>query len=50
MAKRKRVVHGASFKAKAALRGERTGSELASQFGVHRPQPAPRCPILNSAR
>ena len=38
MATRKRVVHGAAFKAKvamAALRGERTASQLASQFGVH---------------
>jgi putative transposase len=38
MATRKRVVHGAVFKSKvamAALRGERTASQLASQFGVH---------------
>jgi transposase-like protein len=38
MATRKRVVHSAAFKAKvamAALRGVRTSSQLASQFGVH---------------
>lgn len=38
MAKRKRVVRSAAFKAKVALeavRGQRTSSELASQFGVH---------------
>lgn len=38
MATRKRVVHSAAFKAKvamAALRGDRTVSQLGSQFGVH---------------
>ena len=38
MATRKRVVHSATFKAKvamAALRGDRTVSQLGSQFGVH---------------
>jgi len=38
MAARKRVVHSAAFKAKvamAALRGDRTVSQLGSQFGVH---------------
>lgn len=38
MAARKRVVHSAAFKARvamAAVRGDRTASQLASQFGVH---------------
>ena len=38
MAARKRVVHSAAFKAKvamAALRGDRTVSQLGGQFGVH---------------
>jgi transposase len=38
MAKRSRRNHGAEFKAKAALaaiRGDKTMAELATQFGVH---------------
>jgi len=38
MATRKRSVHSAAFEAEvamAALRGVRTSSQLASQFGVH---------------
>jgi len=38
MAKRSRRNHGADFKAKAALaaiRGDKTMAELATQFGVH---------------
>ena len=38
MAARKRVVHSAALKAKvamAALRGDRTVSQLGGQFGVH---------------
>ena len=41
MAKRSRRNHGAEFKAKAALaaiRGDKTMAELATQFGVHAQQ------------